>query len=121
MNGTDMTRHDEAVEAMARGMYEKRRAWWNGLRWRITELPPWEDLLEKDPEEREMWIEHANAALSALRAYLAANGLRVVGPEVSEYMRETVREHGGNQAVAYLNALWSDAIAAAPDPLEPGA
>jgi len=53
--------------------------------------------------------------LDAALAHLAMKGWKITGPKVSEYQRETVREHGGNQAVAYLNAAWPEAHAAAPD------
>lgn len=58
-------------------------------------------------------------ALTALLSELDAAGWQLVPKVLTEYQIETVRENGGNQAVAYLMAAWPDLLAAAPDPFKP--
>lgn len=69
---------------------------------------------EPSETERRSRRASASAALTALLAKLGEMGFKITGPGVTPKMREAVREFGGSQAVAFLNAAWSDAHAAAP-------
>ena len=118
-----MTEHDEAVEASAKAIHANRLA-----PHEITNDPDgWHGA---DERTRECCRYDATAALTALRAYLAANGLRVVPVVATEGM-----VHGGGCALdhpgIYMSGpsiaqrkratrVWETMVECAPYPLEPG-
>lgn len=110
-----MTLRPEAIERMARAMYEAERD-----RAEPGDMQPW-DLLRSDRWERQARRWDAMAALDALRALLAERGATLAPEEATIRMENAAVAMAASHhhAIGHRTAqmIWAAMLAAAPNPL----